>query len=185
MMYIFSFILLLITRSLLTNYVMKFFIPPIFLEAVIFQDIELDGEIPITNISFKVQNTVSSMTQIVNYETFLEWANYTSSYNILWPNNATSAFFFYPMVIAREFSTFIHIENAYCSPIKKIASQNHLIKLYERQINFYKNKQAIVEHGYKNIIFLFSTWCNVFGHFIHDSLTALLKFPKIKQIAVE
>ena len=160
------------------NYAMNFFIPPIILEVIIFPDIELDGEISITNISFKTQNEVSTMTQIVKYQTFLEWANYTNSYHILWPNNATSAFFFYPMVIAREFSTFIHIENAYCSPIKEIASQKHLIKLYERQITFYKNDQAFVEHGYKNIIFLYSTWGNVFGHFIHDSLTALLKFPK-------
>ena len=172
--YIYSSILNLFTIS----YLFKLSIFSLTFEVIIFPDIQIQNEIAIKSIPYKLHKKDSFMTQIIKTEKYLEWANYTNSYHILCPINATYAQFFFTSVLAREFSTFLHLENAYCSPIKEIASQSHLIRLFKNLQPFESNKKPFLKDGYKNIIFLYSAWGNIFGHFIHDSLAALLKFPK-------
>ena len=176
--FFYSFILNLFNQLLFIIYIFKFSISSLSLETIIFSEIQLQGEIPITSIPYKFDKKDSLKTRIIQFHKYLEWANYTNSYHILCPNNATYAQFFFTPVLAREFSTFLHLENAYCSPIKEIATQNHLIRFFKNLETFETNKKPFIEDGYKNIIFLYSSWGNIFGHFIHDSLATLLKMPK-------
>ena len=100
-----------------------------------------------TNISI-YNDTYSCFkwTKIVESKYFIEWANYTNSYHILCPNNATEAMYFFPSVLAREYSRFVHIENAYCTPGRGIAAPRYMIHLYNirRWVNI---KKTFVAHA--------------------------------------
>ena len=148
-----------------------------------FPNPKIYGELSINNLNelyFKnnnLNNKILSWTKIVESKFFIEWANFNSSYHILCPKNATSAQYYFPTILAREYSRYLHIQNAYCTPSKALAIPNYILKIYNVN-SFVKVRDFKVEYGYKNIIYLYSSWGNIFGHFIHDSLATLLKFPK-------
>ena len=153
------------------------------IKCIVFPEGSLVGEISLNNLNmdfFKNNNLderILLWTKIIETKYYIEWTNINSSYHILCPKNATSAQKLFSNILAREYSLYLHIQNAYCTPSKGIAIPNYILKIYKKP-TFIKPSNIQIEHGYENIIFLYSSWGNVFGHFIHDSLSTLLKFPK-------
>ena len=122
------------------------------------------------------ENMTDSTTQIVESKFYIRKSNFNSSYQLLCPKNASGAQEFYGSALTREFYRYIHIQNVYCTPDKMLATQSNLIQLYN--IRLFVHNQKETKCGYDHIIYLYSSWGNVFGHFMHDCLSTILKIPK-------
>ena len=102
--------------------------------------------------------------------------NYTSSYHVLYPLNATNAIYSFVSPIIREYYRFLHCQNILCSPNKTFLTlTNKIINIY--QVRFKMKQNLRIENTYEHIIYLYSSWGNVFGHFFIDALSALQKIP--------
>ena len=150
-----------------------FFNKGIFLNGLIFPGVKWSNEITLEDLS-------SSTTQILETKFYIEKTNYTTSYHLLCPKNTSGIQIFYGSTLTREFYRYIHLQNIYCTPQKMLATHQSLIKLYNMTTNTitFVTQQKETKCGYEHIIYLYSAWGDVFGHFMHDCLSTILKIPK-------
>jgi hypothetical protein len=95
----------------------------------------------------------------------------------IFENEIGSPVIFYSSSVAREFDRLVHLKNVYVSSWKMVATRDAMIKVWE-------NTEEVVSRSletgtsYESVVYLYSPWGEVFGHFLHDSLTALIQIPK-------
>ena len=108
---------------------------------------------------------------------FIYYADYNSSYTQVVSKNASDAICFFGSSVYREYSRYIHLKNAYCSSMRMIAKGSHLLWISHN--NFQDSvKRMPTRCRYKNIVFLYSGCGDIFGHFLQDSLPAMLFIPR-------
>ena len=132
------------------------------LNIIIFPKTEINGTITISNCS------------IISIEEHIHWINFTTSYHQIMPVKANGFVELYSSSIARELCRFIHIKDMYCCPNKGFAYGDKQVIIYGK---FSLPKIDSIEY-YENIVYLYSEWGNIFGHFVHDSLSQLIYIPK-------
>ena len=123
-----------------------------------------------------IEDLKNNSEHFVKSEFFMEITNFTTSSYLLCPKNTSGAEPFYVSTLAREYSRFLHLKDVFCTPAKALAINDKLVKLYD-MFSFVK-RQKPTKTCYDSIIFLYSSYGNVFGHFLHDSMATLLKMPQ-------
>ena len=113
---------------------------------------------------------------VVKYKEYVFWNEESSSYKQILPKNATNAVYFYSSSMLREQVRYMHIKNIYCSPGRGIATADAQVRIWPDPIKIIEEIPTNV--SYEHIIFLYSEWGNVFGHFLQDCLSQLTWFPK-------
>ena len=113
-------------------------------------------------------------TCIVNKKNVIIWTKLNSSYYQMIPKTGSDIAELFVSGVAREYATFFHIKNIYCTPNRALATEYQNVIIY-----YYKTPPILnTSYYYENIIYLYSEWGNIFAHFIHDSLAELMAFPK-------
>jgi hypothetical protein len=84
---------------------------------------------------------------------------------------------FYTSSMVREYDRLIHIENAYVSSYKTVSLANGRIIVWNQTEELVFPRFETSKQPYENVVYLYSVWGEVFGHFLHDSLTSLIQIP--------
>ena len=83
---------------------------------------------------------------------------------------------FYETSLVREYTILRHLQNVFVSSSKVISTERALLRFWNTEENPFKYLDTSNE-VYFNVIYLYSIWGEVFGHFFHDSLPMLLLMP--------
>ena len=104
----------------------------------------------------------------------IHWTTLNSSYLLLTPINCSESSS-YVSSFCREYSTFVHLKNVYCTSARAIATETSQIRVYPAELKL--TKQLPTKTAYENIVFLYSEYALNFGHFFTDTLPVLACLP--------
>ena len=110
----------------------------------------------------------------VEMKDFIYYPTYNSSYTQLVSKNNARGICFYTSAVGREYSRFVHMKNTYCTPRKGIGKDGYLIWTNHNIFN----TTIPTLCSYKHILFLYSSWGDVFGHWLQDCMPALVCIPQ-------
>ena len=142
--------------------------------------VSLTAEIQLNcNLELPFLNSIHLLQPSDAYEmkSFIYYPNYTSCYTQLVARSANHSLYYYPSAVGREYSFYVHLKHVYCTPSKGIATNDNLIYTndvgkIERLVQVFSNQT------FEHVVFLFSSWGDVFGHWLQDCMPALLFIPQ-------
>ena len=165
-------------RYLHTKYTKNYFfsfVPCIFILVSLLPKIELNCLIDFPFLRNEVR--LLSPSDTWEMKTFIYYPNYTSCYTQLVSRTANKSIAYYPSAVGREYSFYVHLKDMYCTPSKGIANNDNLILTNDLGLMAGFPK-IFSNETFEHIVFLYSSWGDVFGHWLQDCMPALLFIPQ-------
>ena len=129
-----------------------------------------DLEVNWTSIIF-----INQSNSIVSLKNIIHWSQLNSSYMFLTPINCSESFSYVSNFI-REYATYVHLKNVFCTSRRAIATKNAQIRLYPQspQLKSQLPTAGILE----SVVFIYSEFAIGFGHCFTDAFPALVCIPQ-------